>query len=252
MRTFKKQLAKPRLESYTGPRIEFFRILFEQVYHPTFHAYQKQDMNKTIKNNIFTENLLKNYYLPRELLKFKNVKTNVIYTENTQKVDKGVFGKNFNNNAQSPTTFLENETSAYPYNINTHLMNLRYENSTLRKFVRKFDKRLKTAEMLYKYNKISQEPHASFLKRVKNINPQETSIIYLKKQLNTATASLKGLNDNYSNEWLSKKSKITGIQNLNEKYVSMLKNKDNNKSLIAQKVLLNKYTKIKNKNVRII
>ena len=40
MRSFKKQLAKPRLESYTGPRIEFFRILFEQVYHPFFHAYQ--------------------------------------------------------------------------------------------------------------------------------------------------------------------------------------------------------------------
>nr|ALO21695.1 hypothetical chloroplast RF1 [Stephanosphaera pluvialis] len=39
MRSFKKQLAKPRLESYTGPRIEFFRILFEQVYHPLFHAY---------------------------------------------------------------------------------------------------------------------------------------------------------------------------------------------------------------------
>lgn len=39
MRSFKKQLAKPRLESYTGPRIEFFRILFEQVYHPSFHNY---------------------------------------------------------------------------------------------------------------------------------------------------------------------------------------------------------------------
>jgi hypothetical protein len=34
MRSFKKQLAKPRLESYAGPRQEFFRILFEQVYHP--------------------------------------------------------------------------------------------------------------------------------------------------------------------------------------------------------------------------
>jgi hypothetical protein len=42
MRSFKKQLAKPRLESYTGPRIEFFRILFEQVYHPSFHAYSSK------------------------------------------------------------------------------------------------------------------------------------------------------------------------------------------------------------------
>jgi len=39
MRSFKKQLAKPRLESYAGPRQEFFRILFEQVYHPSFHEY---------------------------------------------------------------------------------------------------------------------------------------------------------------------------------------------------------------------
>ena len=40
MRSFKKQLSKPRLESYAGPRQEFFRILFEQVYHPSFHQYR--------------------------------------------------------------------------------------------------------------------------------------------------------------------------------------------------------------------
>ena len=40
MRSFKKQLSKPRLESFMGPRVEFFRILFEQVYHPEFHEYQ--------------------------------------------------------------------------------------------------------------------------------------------------------------------------------------------------------------------
>ncbi len=49
MRSFKKQLAKPRLESYTGPRIEFFRILFEQVYHPSFHAYNVKP-SKASKN----------------------------------------------------------------------------------------------------------------------------------------------------------------------------------------------------------
>ena len=53
MRSFKKQLAKPRLESYAGPRQEFFRILFEQVYHPSFHEYNvpegKSQKNKNIK-----------------------------------------------------------------------------------------------------------------------------------------------------------------------------------------------------------
>jgi hypothetical protein len=44
MRSFKKQLAKPRLESYAGPRQEFFRILFEQVYHPSFHEYTTQNV----------------------------------------------------------------------------------------------------------------------------------------------------------------------------------------------------------------
>nr|YP_009632265.1 hypothetical chloroplast RF1 [Parallela transversalis]AYQ22854.1 hypothetical chloroplast RF1 [Parallela transversalis] len=37
VRSFKKELARPRLESFSGPRLEFFRILFEQVYHPSFH-----------------------------------------------------------------------------------------------------------------------------------------------------------------------------------------------------------------------
>ncbi len=39
MRNFKKQLARPRLESFLGPRVEFFRILFEQAYHPEFHEF---------------------------------------------------------------------------------------------------------------------------------------------------------------------------------------------------------------------
>ena len=40
MRSFKKQLARPRLESFMGPRVEFFRILFEQAYHPEFHEFR--------------------------------------------------------------------------------------------------------------------------------------------------------------------------------------------------------------------
>nr|ALO21167.1 hypothetical chloroplast RF1 [Chlamydomonas peterfii] len=35
MRSLKKQLNKP---GFSGPRVEFFRILFEQYYHPIFHA----------------------------------------------------------------------------------------------------------------------------------------------------------------------------------------------------------------------
>lgn len=35
MRSLKKQLNKP---GFSGPRVEFFRILFEQYYHPIFHS----------------------------------------------------------------------------------------------------------------------------------------------------------------------------------------------------------------------
>jgi len=49
MRSFKKQLSRPRLESFMGPRVEFFRILFEQAYHPEFHEFSK-------KKNILTTN----------------------------------------------------------------------------------------------------------------------------------------------------------------------------------------------------
>ena len=52
MRSFKKQLSKPRLESFMGPRVEFFRILFEQVYHPEFHEYQtKQPRRLRLTND---------------------------------------------------------------------------------------------------------------------------------------------------------------------------------------------------------
>jgi len=47
MRSFKKELSKPRLESYSGPRLEFFRALFEQVYEPIFHDYRTPLKGKT-------------------------------------------------------------------------------------------------------------------------------------------------------------------------------------------------------------
>jgi hypothetical protein len=43
----KKQILKPAIESGKSPRLEFFRILFEQAYHPTFHEYKKT----ILKNN---------------------------------------------------------------------------------------------------------------------------------------------------------------------------------------------------------
>lgn len=56
MRSFKKQLSRPRLESFMGPRVEFFRILFEQAYHPEFHEFSKK------KNILNTNNINQHLY----------------------------------------------------------------------------------------------------------------------------------------------------------------------------------------------
>ena len=51
MRSLKKQFARPRLESFIGPRVEFFRILFEQAYHPEFHEFAtSKKQKKTLYN----------------------------------------------------------------------------------------------------------------------------------------------------------------------------------------------------------
>nr|ALO63394.1 hypothetical chloroplast RF1 [Carteria sp. SAG 8-5] len=60
---FKKQVIKPSIESAKSPRIEFFRILFEQAYHPTFHEFSKKivtNQNKTSqqKNTIIANSPL--------------------------------------------------------------------------------------------------------------------------------------------------------------------------------------------------
>lgn len=86
MRSFKKQLTRPRLESFMGPRIEFFRILFEQAYHPEFHEFRKKsdEMIKVSNNKIPLENFKQNkrnisIYLDQ---KFKEKKQNFV-TQNS-------------------------------------------------------------------------------------------------------------------------------------------------------------------------
>jgi hypothetical protein len=54
MRNFKKQLSRPRLESFLGPRVEFFRILFEQAYHPEFHEFSSH-AGKVSSSNLIEE-----------------------------------------------------------------------------------------------------------------------------------------------------------------------------------------------------
>jgi len=138
MRSFKKQLAKPRLESYTGPRIEFFRILFEQVYHPSFHA-RSQVTNTTSPNKTL------------EMTKNPNLKS-LLELRQTRNINlMGITNKQTNEILQNNTSDSTNNTltTVAPvkgiYGIKDNLI---HENSMLRKFVRKLDSRLKTAEIV--------------------------------------------------------------------------------------------------------
>lgn len=115
MRSFKKQLARPRLESFMGPRVEFFRILFEQAYHPEFHEFRD---SKTLTTNEKNQKLAKNAEIEKPQLLLKNSTSNNLvsfYSEKNKKIQ---------------------------------TQNLLREYSALRKFVRKVKTRTNIAQIL--------------------------------------------------------------------------------------------------------
>lgn len=146
MRSFKKQLSKPRLESYAGPRQEFFRILFEQVYHPSFHKYNYTSKNKKDSSE-------KN--IPLNTKTFINSKntmplaSTIPYTSTLGKKEVSIYSSL---NGQASSTKMGNSDSiSMGSNQSTKGLrkeNLIHENSTLRKFVRKVNSRMKTSDIL--------------------------------------------------------------------------------------------------------
>lgn len=144
MRSFKKQLAKPRLESSTGPRSEFFRILFEQVYHPTFHSTRRQPTT-TSKNVQFD---LFNYLNPSPsigtpLLVSSNPGTTLLNPLDSGTTASSMFSSSIITKDTLDAKLLENQKTVDQLSSTT---NKNY-NSILRKFVRKFEKRLKTNQI---------------------------------------------------------------------------------------------------------
>ena len=169
MRSFKKQLAKPRLESYTGPRIEFFRILFEQVYHPSFHE-RSQVTNTTSPNKTLEMTNLKNLL---ELRQTRNVNLMGITNKQTN--------EDLKNTTSNSTT--NSVTTSGPvkgtYGIKDNLI---HENSMLRKFVRKLDSRLKTAEIVNSLDSNKSTSDSTLaLTTGKNANDLKNNNIYSKR-----------------------------------------------------------------------
>jgi hypothetical protein len=135
MRTFKKQLAKPRLESYTGPRVEFFRILFEQVYHPSFHAY-----NETSTQSAQVKN--------KQL-----ISQNSLLSSNPNLLTNSVTGVTLKSNLAKNTQLLTQQSWVNAAKKGNAILS---ENSMLRKFARKFTKRIRVSQIANTINNIDQ------------------------------------------------------------------------------------------------
>ena len=121
MRSFKKQLSRPRLESFMGPRVEFFRILFEQAYHPEFHEF-------STKKNVLKQNQTSSQSSSSNQLKIP------------------FFGEQ-KNEASTKGEKIENIQSIYWNPIGNKKEKLLKEQSTLRKFVRKVNTRIQVAKI---------------------------------------------------------------------------------------------------------
>jgi hypothetical protein len=146
MRSLKKQLNNPpnsssenSTKSATGPRVEFFRILFEQFYHPNFHD-SKYLSNKKSK----------------QTLAYKKINNNVDNLINQTKENKIVLSNNnsYQEKMLNAATGQEINWIGEKDNFNIITQNLNtqykikpgtiYSNSALRKFVRNFNTRLNT------------------------------------------------------------------------------------------------------------
>ena len=226
MRSFKKQLAKPRLESYSGPRQEFFRILFEQVYHPSFHEYKKR------------KPLLPGYFvaeapipMPLPSLEKPNVLKANSSTQSNFQIQKQLtknlgtpIGLN-SNSTLSKEKLVRLENTLLPLLFSKN--NLIHENSMLRKFVRKINTRIKNSEIR------SRIPEQNGL-AVPSLGLQKLSsnnLVYSKRwkeifskmaheteQSNTKNRELKGFLNNFYQSSLTQTNKKSNINYANEDF----------------------------------
>lgn len=234
MRSFKKQLAKPRLESYAGPRQEFFRILFEQVYHPSFHEYNTKDGNSGKNKGRKNAGFQKQNSVDSDKIAWSSASSLALNQE-----------KSFFPQKDSSLYYNTLATTNGNYSIKE---NLKVENSALRKFVRKVNNRIKSSEIKSNFKNInltnfssnSDASNSLYSKRWKQIF---SKISHDGEQVKTSNGQLKGLLRNFyqtslntgpftsSNDNVKKQnSKITLSKKDQQilKYRSIILNKDSN------------------------
>ena len=144
MRNFKKQLARPRLESFLGPRVEFFRILFEQAYHPEFHEFSAGSNSRgeqRLKKNILSsssETNSKNFSFHGILFKQKNEETKKAISTNGKAAPLA-------ENLQTQFAGFANQNFISWDIQGNKKQRILKERSAFRKFTRKIQTRLKKA-----------------------------------------------------------------------------------------------------------
>nr|ALO20845.1 hypothetical chloroplast RF1 [Chlamydomonas nivalis] len=211
--SLKKQLAKPRLISNEGVRVELFRMLYEQFYHPNFHAYLSN--NRLAKKN---------------KTKFTNLQTTQLIQQNLNR-HKATLNKS--ENLVIPTVNKDNilrnaskfETKNKLYNITLH------STSALSKFVRKMNTRIKSAQILLKTTNLTNINKQLRLKDLQFlISPSLTKV----PDFSSNFSSTKKLNIslNQINKHISNK---TGLKN-NNGVANIIKKKD--RQILRYKTLL--------------
>nr|YP_009728230.1 hypothetical chloroplast protein RF1 [Colemanosphaera angeleri]QIA47174.1 hypothetical chloroplast protein RF1 [Colemanosphaera angeleri] len=176
MRSLKKQLNNPANQTpasnkaASGPRVEFFRILFEQFYHPNFHnaSHQKYLLSKEGYHNINKMELGK-------AISMKEIPQTTKEESNSKSIIQPIIQNeqqmvNINNNKFIGDTLssfflpeLQSKLTVKP--------GLLYSQSALRKFVRNVNTRLNIKVLNNKLNNLTLKYNAQFIysKRWKSV-----------------------------------------------------------------------------------
>jgi hypothetical protein len=148
MRSLKKQLNKP---GFSGPRVEFFRILFEQYYHPIFHRAERNSKVTTISNNNKTSNSesyaeLANSNRQKSLFLTSSSPTTNTELANSSSLIQETFSKNLETNLTGMASGHERINVNNKLKLKKGLVGSSVaQTSALRKFSRNFNNRLNSS-----------------------------------------------------------------------------------------------------------
>ncbi len=178
MRSLKKQLNNPGNQTLetsnkaaTGPRVEFFRILFEQFYHPNFHD-RRTKYKTTFSSGPFGPlSSISN----RQLAQPQETSGPSIYALSISSANK---------RAEYPLNQLARSPFSYKGLLETEGAGVIKTNSALRKFVRNFNTRINLKLLKNKNNLLIRKNHTQFVysKRWKNIFSKKRTITKKSKQ----------------------------------------------------------------------